>query len=128
LAEQLDVDYVSSDRVVRASLDYSAAAIGAEAASSFGRTGRGVGIVVVDSGIDTHADLPGNPAGLPGLGRPRVVYSESSVPGPRGKMDGETGDPFGHGTHLSIAATSLVAGPTRPRLTGTGGPVRFGSL
>ena len=46
------MDYVSPDRVVRASLDYSAVAIGAEAAYAYGRTGKGVGIAVIDSGIE----------------------------------------------------------------------------
>jgi len=39
LAEQLGIEYVSSDRVVRASLDYSAAATGAEAAYALGSRG-----------------------------------------------------------------------------------------
>ncbi|MCC6585987.1 MAG: S8 family serine peptidase [Bryobacterales bacterium] len=103
LEDDPDVTYVSRNRPVRPLLDYSVEAVGGTIARSYGRTGQGVGIAVVDSGVDPHVDLTKD-------GRSRIVYAESFVPGSTGKSDSDVLDRFGHGTHVAgIAAGSGAA-------------------
>jgi serine protease AprX len=97
-----DVVYVSLDNKVKLTqyssgstssssvgMDPSLEAINADIAQSYGYTGSGVGIAIVDSGIYAHPDLNSS-------SRSRVVYSQSFVPG-----DSSTGDAYGHGTHVA---------------------------
>jgi hypothetical protein len=48
------VSYISLDRPLGASLDYTAAAVGAPMAWNSGLAGSGVGVAVIDSGIYNH--------------------------------------------------------------------------
>ena len=68
------VAYISLDRPVRGSLaqatDYADVAVGANIAASYGLTGKGVGVAIMDSGISAHPDLAS-----------RVVYRESFIGG-----------------------------------------------
>ena len=57
VSNQSNVSYISLDRPLGASLDYSAAAVGAPTAWSSGLDGSGVGVAVIDSGIYNHPDL-----------------------------------------------------------------------
>ena len=57
LSNQSNVAYISLDRSLAASLDYSAGAVNAPAAWSAGLDGTGVGIAIIDSGIYSHPDL-----------------------------------------------------------------------
>jgi serine protease AprX len=93
LSNQPNVAYISLDRPLAASLDYSAGAVNAPAAWSAGLDGSGVGIAIIDSGIYSHPDLNGvNSA------QSRVVYRQSFI-------GGNQFDDFGHGTHVAgIAA------------------------
>jgi serine protease AprX len=102
LSNQPNVSYISLDRPLLATLDYSAAAVGAPAALSSGWDGTGIGIAVIDSGIDSHPDL------LSAQGQSRVVYRQSFI-------GGVQYDDFGHGTHVAgivagSGATSNVPG------------------
>ena len=57
LANDPDVAYITPDRPVRASLDYTTAAINAGAAWSAQLDGRGVGVAVIDSGINSNPNF-----------------------------------------------------------------------
>ena len=66
-AEELDniaalpnVKHVSLDHPVKPTLDYSTAAVNADVAFQNGFLGTGVGVAVIDSGINPHDDLGGS--------------------------------------------------------------------
>jgi serine protease AprX len=104
LSNQPNVSYISLDRPLLATLDYSAAAVGAPAAWNSGWDGTGIGVAVIDSGIYSHPDL------LSAQGQSRVVYRQSFI-------GGVQYDDFGHGTHVAgivagSGATSNVPGST----------------
>jgi serine protease AprX len=73
LSQDPDVVYISPDRVVRGTLDNSAAAVNAAAAWQLHLEGHGVGVAVIDSGITAVPDLQNTSAGL--------VYSEDFTGG-----------------------------------------------
>src|SRR5205085_5805503 len=98
LAERDDVAYVAPDRQVKL-LGHVTLTSGADAAAATGGLlmkydGAGLGLVMMDSGIDsTHFAFADN------SGHSRVVYSQDFT------GEGRTDDPFGHGTLVaSIAA------------------------
>jgi serine protease AprX len=88
LASNPNVTYISPDRAVAGQLDYSAAAVNASAAWQAKLTGNGVGVAVIDSGIDTSPDLS-----VLGL-LPRIVYTQDFT-------GGKGTDQYGHGTHVA---------------------------
>src|SRR6185369_4373 len=101
LANRSDVAYVSLNREVRP-MGHLSSTTGADQIrqSSDGSTGvsvdgTGIGIAILDSGIDAdHTSFLNKSNG------PRVVYNEDFT------GEGRTGDPYGHGTHIA----SLAAG------------------
>src|SRR6185436_4317640 len=97
LAERNDVSYVSLNRDVLA-LGHLSRATGADQIRNSGSNdtrldGSGVGIAVIDSGIDTA-----HTAFLDKTNQVRVVYSEDFT------GEGRTDDPYGHGTHVAALA------------------------
>src|SRR4030095_7791369 len=98
LARRSDVAYVSLNREVR-SLGHLSATTGADlvrttsGTNATGLDGTGIGIAVVDSGIDTT-----HKAFLDRSNNMRVVYSEDFT------GEGRTDDPYGHGTHVAALA------------------------
>ena len=94
VSNQSNVAYISLDRPLAATLDYTAAAVDAPQAWTSGLDGSGVGIAIIDSGIYNHPDL--NAANSR---RSRVVYRQSFI-------GGTLADDFGHGTHVA----GIVAG------------------
>ena len=95
LSNQSNVSYISLDRPVVSSMDYTVAAMNAtNVMSNYGLDGSGIGVAVLDSGIYSHPDLQN----ANGFGS-RVVYRQSFVGGRRA-------DEFGHGTHVA----GIIAG------------------
>src|SRR4030095_7288059 len=98
LARRSDVAYVSLNRDVR-SLGHLSVTTGADevrtvsGTNATGLDGTGIGIAVVDSGIDTT-----HKAFLDRSNNIRVVYSEDFT------GEGRTDDPYGHGTHVAALA------------------------
>ncbi len=103
IASFREVAYVSLDRQVRMSLDYVTRAVNADIAQSYGFTGAGVGVAVIDSGVYAHPDFLGTD------GASRVVYGESFVP-----ADAGADDAYGHGTHVA----GIIAGSGQSSVTG----------
>ncbi len=103
LSNQANVSYISPDRSLGATLDYSANGVNAPVAWNSGWDGSGIGVAVIDSGIDNHPDLLSAVGG-----QSRVVYRQSFI-------GGVQYDDFGHGTHVAgivagSGATSNVPG------------------
>jgi serine protease AprX len=93
ISNQSNVAYISLDRSVNASLDYTSDAVNAPYAWNSGLDGTGIGIAVIDSGIYPHPDLTS------ASGQSRIVYRKSFIAG------GVNNDDYGHGTHVAgIAA------------------------
>src|SRR6266702_1416669 len=101
LADDPDVAYISPDRPVRGALDTTVATVNGGYAQTLGLNGAGIGVAVVDSGISDIPDLHN------ASGSNEVVYSQSFVPN-----DTNTGDPFGHGTHVAGIIASSGASST----------------
>lgn len=99
LSNQSGVRYISLNRAVGATLDYSANGVNAPVAWSSGWDGTGIGVAVIDSGIYNHPDLL-----AARTGQSRVVYRQSFA-------GGIQNDDFGHGTHVAgiIAGTGSVS-------------------
>ena len=95
LAANPNILYITPDRATTQSSDYTEATVGANVEQSYGFSGAGVGIAVIDSGVASHQDLLD-----PLTGQSRVVYSESFVSG----LDAV--DQYGHGTHVA----GIIAG------------------
>jgi serine protease AprX len=93
-SNQANVAYISPNRTVAASLDYSTEGANATLAWRSGLDGTGVGVAVIDSGIYPHPDLT-----APGSARSRIVYRQSFI-------GGVQYDEFGHGTHVA----GIIAG------------------
>jgi serine protease AprX len=98
LASRNDVAYVSMNRDVQA-MGHLSLTTGADQVRATPNTssntldGTGVGIAVVDSGMDaSHSSFLNRSNGL------RIVYSEDFT------GEGRTDDPYGHGTHVAALA------------------------
>lgn len=95
LAADTDVRYVSPDRQVKHKLATSAATINAPQVWNSGFNGTGVGVAVLDSGINSDDNL-GN--------SPNIVYTNDFTPSAyiNGKKAPSFGlDWFGHGHHVA---------------------------
>jgi len=101
LGNDADVGYVSVDRLVKHKLDYSAAAVNAQAAWGAGLTGSGIGVAILDSGISPNANLAS------------IAYSQSFTTAT------SVTDDFGHGTHVAGIVASTAAAESRANVTYT---------
>ena len=97
---------VYHDAVVRATLDSSTPVMrAAEARATFGVDGSGVGIAVIDTGVDAaHASLDDHDDD-PATSDPKVVGWHDSVNGQPSPYDDH-----GHGTHVAGTAAGTAAG------------------
>jgi serine protease AprX len=89
-----DVTYISPDRPVNATAvvtDYYDQAVMAPYAWSASLTGSGIGVAVIDSGINAGRDF----TTASGTGS-RIVYSQNFVPGQT-----SVSDLYGHGSHVA---------------------------
>src|SRR5687767_3526576 len=93
LAASPQVRAVSADRLVRGTLERTAAAVGAAwARENLGLEGRGVGVAIIDSGVTSWHD---------DLGPERVVHFADFV-----SAQPSAYDDYGHGTHVA----GIIAG------------------
>jgi serine protease AprX len=97
LSNQSNVAYISKDRPLTPFFDNAAPAVNAQAAWNSNFTGSGIGVALIDSGVNAHPDLLST--GF--LPVSRVVYNQSFVAG-----DSSAADAYGHGTHIA----GLIAG------------------
>jgi serine protease AprX len=95
LSNQPNVVYISSDRQL-ATLDNAPSAVNAQVAWQSNYIGTGIGVALIDSGVNSHPDLY---TGF--LPISRVAYNQSFVSG-----TSSTADQYGHGTHIA----GLIAG------------------
>lgn len=102
LAADPNVLYISPDRPLTAKLDNSTAAVNASAVWRAGYNGSGIGVAVLDSGINPDVNFGG---ALLGLGS-HVVYRQDFV-------GGNGGDAYGHGQHVA----GIIASNARARLS-----------
>ena len=107
LREDPDILYISPDREVTATLDYSGPTVGAQLAAQYGLDGTGIGIAVIDSGILSVRDLLGPNTNASNLSR--IVYNQSFVSGVS-----STADQYGHGTHVAGIAAGNANSSTGP--------------
>src|SRR5262249_19292163 len=99
---------ISPDETVRPTMDITAATTGATTAwSTYGVTGKNIGIAVIDSGVTPGADL------TDASGQPRVVYSQFF------RADTTTEDLAGHGTHVAGIIAGRGANSTGSSFTRT---------
>ena len=111
LADDPRVEYVALDRAAFATMERTGAAIGATAArGDFDVTGHGVGVAVIDSGVNGwHDDLY---VSTPSSDPNRVVHVRDFTDSGR---FGQFIDAFGHGTHVAgiIAGNGVDSGGRR---------------
>jgi serine protease AprX len=96
LNQDPNVKYVSPDRPLRGAMNYADPAVNADVAHSLGYDGTGIGVAVIDSGVNQIFDLTQS-AGKTS----RIVYSQNFDP-----LANTTSDLYGHGTHVS----GIIAG------------------
>src|SRR5262252_6917926 len=96
LAADPNVAYISPDRKLKGMDDLTDAAVGVAAAWNAGYDGSGVGVAVIDSGInDNHTDL------ADATGVSRVVYHQDFTGTSTSNSNGAQWDLYGHGTHVA---------------------------
>src|SRR5882672_10340930 len=96
LSNQPNVVYISQDRPLETLLNNAVPAVNAEVAWQSNFTGAGIGVALIDSGVNNHPDLYTGPLPIS-----RVVYNQSFLSG-----TSTAGDQYGHGTHIA----GLIAG------------------
>ena len=96
LNQDPNVKYVSPDRPLRGAMNYADPAVNADIAHNLGYDGTGIGVAVIDSGVNQIFDLTQSASKTS-----RIVYSQNFDP-----LANTTSDLYGHGTHVS----GIIAG------------------
>lgn len=106
------VKYISLDRVVRKKLSTTAATIGAPQVWSAGYKGTGIGVAIIDSGVNKDLNLGASP-------KTAVAYVQDFTPYAyvNGKKSASYGlDWYGHGQHIAgiiasngFASSSMIS-------------------
>jgi serine protease AprX len=97
LANDSDVAFISPDRKLKGMDDLTDAAVGVSTAWNSGYDGTGIGVAIIDSGInDTHADLA-NSSGTAS----RVLYHQDFTGTPITNTASGFWDLYGHGSHVA---------------------------
>ena len=97
LADDPDVAYISPDRSLRGAMNYAVSAVTADIAHTWGWNGSGVGVAVIDSGVNPVWDLTQTGTSK----TQRIIYSQNFDP-----TTNTTSDLYGHGTHVA----GIIAG------------------
>lgn len=97
LAMDGDVALISPDRKLKGMDDLTSAAVGVSAATAAGYDGTGIGVAIIDSGINDsyHADFKDS------TGTSRVVYRQDFTGSANSNANGAAWDVYGHGTHVA---------------------------
>jgi len=96
LSDDPEIAYISPDRPVHAMLDYANPTVNANIARAAGWDGTGVGIALIDSGLEGRPDLDQT---VTGSGA-RILHSASFLPSTL-SYSTFTNDDYGHGTHVA---------------------------
>jgi len=97
LAADANVAYISPDRKLKGMDDLTDSAVGVSTAWNSGYDGTGIGVAIIDSGInDNHADLDDSTGTVS-----RVVYHQDFTGTSTTNSYGATWDLYGHGTHVA---------------------------
>jgi serine protease AprX len=117
LANDPDVVFITPDRPIRAKLDYTAAAVNASVAWYNNAYGYGIGVALIDSGLNSNADFNKHA---------RIVYNQDFTG--EFTQNGNVQDPanapdlYGHGEHvagiLGGNGTNSLCGSCDRRLVG----------
>src|SRR5216684_3436196 len=98
ISKDSNVKYISLDRSLQGAMNNAVPAVGADIAHSMGYDGTGVGVAVIDSGVNNVFDLT-QASGSSKTSR--IVYSQNFDPSAN-----TTNDLYGHGTHVA----GIIAG------------------
>jgi len=104
LAQDPRVKYITPDRALAPTLQNAIPTVGADVAQRNGFDGRGIGVAIIDSGVNDHPDLLND-----GCTTSRIVYRQNFAPpnvGVLGVTSPSSPDLWGHGTHVA----GIVAG------------------
>jgi serine protease AprX len=97
VSQDPNIKYVSLDRPLKGAMNYAVPAVNADVAHNLGYDGTGVGVAVIDSGVNPVFDLT-----LAGTSKTsRIIYSQNFDPSAN-----TTSDLYGHGTHVA----GIIAG------------------
>ncbi|MCU1275712.1 MAG: peptidase and in kexin sedolisin [Bryobacterales bacterium] len=98
LSRDPEIAYISPNRSVHAMLDYANPTVNANIARQYGWDGKGVGIALIDSGLEDRPDL--DTLHSNGSLSSRIIYTASFLPNTLPYYT-QTNDDYGHGTHVA---------------------------
>jgi serine protease AprX len=97
ISQDPNIKYVSPDRPLKGAMNFAVPAVNADVAHYLGYDGTGIGVAVIDSGVNPVYDLTQSGTSKTS----RIVYSQNFDPSAN-----TTSDLYGHGTHVA----GIIAG------------------